>query len=138
MAGTSSPTRPESSDSWELVEEEKVGKQEASVQCEASPEPPSREIREYVVLANPHCCESVGYWCGFFPKVWDQLQGKLRRGKLEGGGAKLRRVYSVKQAETLWMNHHGHKPRMPYAYVGVDPAHRSPSSSPREFVRAED
>lgn len=61
--------------------------------------PPGREIREYVVLSNPHCPESVGYWCGFFPKVWDQLQGNLLRGKLEGSGAKLRRVYSVKQLD---------------------------------------
>lgn len=137
-AGTSSQTRADSSDSWELVDEEKVEKKEASVQWEARSGPPGREIREYVVLSNPHCPESVGYWCGFFPKVWDQLQGSLRRGKLEGSGAKLRRVYSVKQAETLWMNHHGHQSTMPYAFVGVDPAHRSPPSSPRKFVRAED
>lgn len=137
-AGTSSQTRADSSDSWELVDEEKVEKKEASVQWEARSGPPGREIREYVVLSNPHCPESVGYWRGFFPKVWDQLQGSLRRGKLEGSGAKLRRVYSVKQAETLWMNHHGHQSMMPYAFVGVDPAHRSPPSSPRKFVRAED
>ena len=40
-----------------------------SSQTRARPGPPGREIREYVVLSNPHCPESVGYWCGFFPKV---------------------------------------------------------------------
>ncbi len=57
-----------------------------------------------------------GIWHGSFPRVWAELQQRLRGGQFVGSGARLRRYSSREEAERAWLSDG------PQHYRGVGPA----------------
>ncbi len=87
----------------------------------ASEGPPSgaasgQDYRWYVVWSVSEDPAARGIWHGSFPRVWDQLQQRLRGGRFFGSGARLRRCSSRAEAERAWVLDG------PKEYRGVGPA----------------
>ena len=76
-----------------------------------------RDVRCYVVVSHPSDPSILGFWSGPNPQTWRLLESRLKGKKLQGSGARLRRVQDWEEAQMIWTAAHPSR-TMPIAHRG--------------------
>ncbi len=76
-----------------------------------------RDVRCYVVVANPADPSTLGFWSGPNPQTWRLLESRLKGKRLLGSGARLQRVQDWEEAQMIWTAAHPSR-TMPIAHRG--------------------